>query len=530
MRTVYASVLDVIPEPSEGASNCFQRLVGVIIDWVEQSYQRKWDILLKLALNGAAIVPAPDHSVLGSSEKAESCDLAIIDWSHPGDPGSELQWNTVCNLARCEDAIQVSVAVRIFSLNTVIKPLTFTIGRPRLIDDILAAVPCFIGKQQIPKSPIDLSAPDVAGFVENTLFSTERPLPVIVISPDVWTGRLEVGTASLQKTLLGFAQVAALRDKWAAFKLTDCLGKELSCYNGAVRLYWPGLEANSNPFDHPLYFADSIRWQAENNHPLDSHLFRLLVGISAFRFSEAPIVRSARSAVEKLKHQHIQQVLAQAKAGGTELQEIETELARAWDEIDQLKRERDQAKEQVSELNANLETQKAAWGTVQQASARSQSPLAATSPKSENQSFDSVADVAAWAKNEFAETLFFLDSAIDSAVDSPYQHPDRVSQLFQALNELVCRWKSEGKLGETWVSALKQRGFDYKDQISKTSLGMYADDYKFIYQGKKRLIENHVTIGAKQADSCLSVHWFRDDKNKVLVIGSCGRHGTNTSS
>ena len=247
MRTVYATVLDVIPNSPETPSECFQRLIGVATSWVEQGYQRKWAIPLKLALDGAAVVPAPDHIVRCTAEEADSCKLVTIEWSHPGDPGSDLRWSTVCNFARSDRGIQLSLAVRLSSSNVVVKPLTFTVGRPRLLDDILAAFPCFVGKQPIPKSPTVISAPDVAAIVESTLLSSDRPLPVVIISPNVWTERPEVDPTDLQKALLGFAQVAALRDKWAAFKLTDCIGKELTCYNGAVRLYWPGLKANSSP-------------------------------------------------------------------------------------------------------------------------------------------------------------------------------------------------------------------------------------------------------------------------------------------
>lgn len=293
MRTVYACVLDVTPNPPELPKDCFHRLVGVLRNWVEQGYERKWAIAVNLVFDGAAFTPAPEHIVRCSDEKAGDCDLVTVEWTHPGDPGSELLWNTTCNLARCEQAIQLSVAVRLASSSPVVRPLSFTVGRPRLVDSLLAAVPCYVGAQPIPKSPSEIAAPEVLDFAETILFSPSRVLPVIVVSPGIWTDRPEVDANELQKSLLGFAAVVALRDKWAGFKLTDCVGKELSCFNGAVRLYWPGLRADSDPFDHPLYLAGAIRWHAENNHPLDRHLFRMLVAISAFRFSDAPVVRRA---------------------------------------------------------------------------------------------------------------------------------------------------------------------------------------------------------------------------------------------
>jgi hypothetical protein len=530
MRTVYASVLDIVPKPPEPHSDCFRRLVDIATDWIAQGNQRKWGLSVELSFDGAEMNPAQGHRIRANHEKADSCELVTFEWSHPGDAGSDLIWNTLCNLARAEKAIQCSLVVRLTSPSAVVKPLTYSVGRPRLIGDILDAVPCFVGKQQVPKAAIEVAAPDVTKFVEGTLFSQERRLPVVVVSPDAWSGRPEVIAPDMQKALLGFAQVAALRDKWAAFKLTDAIGKDFSCYNGAVRLYWPGLKPTSQPLDHPLYFPDSIRWHAQNGQPLDRHLFRLLVGISSFRFSDASVVRAAHAAIDKAKQQHIQQLLGKAEAIGAETKEIEAELERAWDEIAQLKWERDEAKEQVSALSADLEAQKAAWATVQQAHTRPQSLPGPALLPAPGPSFKNLADVVAWAQIQFAETLLFLDSAVRSAEDSPYQHPERVSELLQALDELVTRWRSDGKLGESWKIALKKRGFDYNDNISITSRGKYGDDYTFVYEGKKRLFENHVTIGAKQPESCVSVHWMRDDKKKQIVIGWCGRHGTNTSS
>jgi hypothetical protein len=335
-----------------------------------------------------------------------------------------------------------------------------------------------------------------------------------------------VDSDDVQRSVRGFAQVALLKDKWAAFKLTDCIGKELSCYNGAVRLYWPGLSRGSDPLGHPLYFPDSIRWHAQNAQPLERHLFRMLVGISGFRFSEGSIVRAASIALERQKQQRIQELLSRVAAGGAEVQEIEAELGRAWSQIDQLKTELDQTKQHESELAAELEAQKTAWVTVQLEQSTQRSISGAQSADSrEEVDFRSVAEAVEKAQSDFKSKLLFLDSAVRSAKDSPYQLPNRVYELFEALGELVGVWQKKGKLGKSWKVALLQKGFDFKDSISMTSRGKHGDDYTFVYNGKKQLFENHVTLGAKTPDTCLSVHWMRDDDKKILVIGSCGRHG-----
>lgn len=531
MRTVYASVFDVKPQDTETPNGCFKTLSKILLEWVEQGYRRKWDtVFLPTYENGSSTFsPLPGHNVQIDQEQVDNCDLVSIDWSHPDDKDTRTQWNTICSLARIGNKIQFSIVVRLSSVASIIKPLNFIIGRPRIVDNILNAATCFVGDQTVPMRVTRCEAADIEQFVGTELLSSHRVLPIVLVSPDIWTNQPIVDSEMLQRSLLGFAKITILEDKWAAFALTDCVGKQLSCFNGAVRLYWPGLQIESKPSDHPLYLADLIRRHAQNNQPLDRYLFRLLVGISGFRFSNAEVVRSVQLKIEKQKQQYIQQRLSELNNSGNDLHEIEDALCNAWKEIDQLKQERDLVKEQVSELEQELEAQKAAWAEVQQSLINSHIDPDGTSQHEET-SFKSVSDVVIKAKQEFSDNLLFIDSAVDSAANSPYQHPDRVYEIFLALNELVIRWKKEGRLNESWHTALKRKGFDYKDKISVTTRGKYADDYSFMYEGQKLMFENHITIGAKQAGTCLSVHWWRDDKNKVLVIGSCGRHGTNTSS
>ena len=102
--------------------------------------------------------------------------------------------------------------------------------------------------------------------------------------------------------------------------------------------------------------------------------------------------------------------------------------------------------------------------------------------------------------------------------------------LFQALDELTHLWQTKGSIGTGWYDALKPRGFDYAEFISPMAKGKYGDEYTFRYEGQPVLCENHVTIGAKSAATCISIHWHRDEARKRLVIAWCGKHLSNTQS
>jgi len=141
-------------------------------------------------------------------------------------------------------------------------------------------------------------------------------------------------------------------------------------------------------------------------------------------------------------------------------------------------------------------------------------------------------DVLARIQTEFPHELAFLKSAETSAADSPYQSPRRVYELLHALGDIVRRWRTKA-LGMEWYEAfqLADPQFVYKPHLSDTTRSSNWEDYAFQYDGVKRLFEAHVSLGKTfDPKKCLSVHWYRDEDQKRVIVGWCGRHLPNTKS
>jgi len=90
------------------------------------------------------------------------------------------------------------------------------------------------------------------------LLSPERTLPWVVVTEIDGGVALYDLESKLIRDLAGLANVARL-DEEAAWALTDHLGKPLSCYSGAVRVYWPHLVTEDDPYRHPLWTAQRLR-------------------------------------------------------------------------------------------------------------------------------------------------------------------------------------------------------------------------------------------------------------------------------
>jgi outer membrane murein-binding lipoprotein Lpp len=125
----------------------------------------------------------------------------------------------------------------------------------------------------------------------------------------------------------------------------------------------------------------------------------------------------------------------------------------------------------------------------------------------------------------------FLDEAFASARESPYKQPVRVYSALLAIEDVARAWRAQLAGGPGIGSrhaAFRQRGFEYKDDISDIAEGRWGDEYTYTYEGRRVLFAPHITIGAKSADRCISIHMHWDEAKRRVVIAHVGRHKTNT--
>ena len=533
MRTIYGIQFQVKPRTDQSSAECIGELRQLAAAWVAGKYRRAWNVEVMPLFDARRLDPIAGHWVVSDHECHDECELVSLEWGHPDDRDDSIAWVTSCVFARNCDAVHAAISIRLSSARFIVRPTRYALGRPKIVSDVLTAFSCTIGGQEVPTTHTVLRAPDVAGFVDTVLASKDRALPVIVVSPDVWTEKPVVNTTVLQTTLVGFGQVVLLVDKWAAFKLTDKIGRELTCFDGAVRIYWPGFSPTDRPFIHPLYLGRSIKHHRNYGRELKSHLFRMFAGMSAFRAGELGPILTVRRQIESLQENAIVHLREQMKAGTAENEQLLAELERQLQENEKVTKERDDLSFKVEELTEELERQRANWALYEQYTTPQATQYEFTPDDSSKQQVvvTSVQDAVEKAECDFVDTIVFIEGAKNSAKDSPFQSPELVYHLFEALNELCLKWKQEGKLGETWKMALTGRGFEYKPDISETAKGSFKADYTFMYKGKKLLFGEHVTFGVGQdPQKCLSVHWHRDNASKIIAIGHCGKHLANTKA
>lgn len=106
---------------------------------------------------------------------------------------------------------------------------------------------------------------NVETFVSGVLFAADRQLPVVAVTTRAHSEHAWISAAELDAALAGRAIVVQIETGDVTWRLSDLLPDRLDVFGGALRIWWPGLTADADPYDHPLFLifnasgADAVR-------------------------------------------------------------------------------------------------------------------------------------------------------------------------------------------------------------------------------------------------------------------------------
>ncbi len=162
-------------------------------------------------------------------------EVQLIEMAHTGQ-----LFTTTIQVANESSSVNVFATLSVTGLSSVVTPVQIYPRCPQVVRTLIDTFSDWtFGGQLVPGSvPIEAKGGSAALRLCDHLQDGDRNLPIIAISIDpdemIWT-KLPVEMA---RDLSGIAYVAVI-DAEGSWAMTDELGKNDSCYLGAVRLYWP---------------------------------------------------------------------------------------------------------------------------------------------------------------------------------------------------------------------------------------------------------------------------------------------------
>jgi len=378
--------------------------------------------------------------------------------------------------------------------------------------------------------------------VEDLLWLLEKPdrrAPVIVLAlPD--------GSADVQKTVcpaaeitqrtLGAAHVIVLSGP-ASFHLTDRVGRELSVFRQAVRVYRPGFSTwRDQPARHPLFLPARVEtWRLERATDDGKPAFtRWLIE----QILAASVHRSDRDD-ELPPFTVVRQMAAQAerdrlrKSGSSVV-----DLVRLFEEDNvKLRGElKDQREEYEGLLNAAEKEREDAQLEAQEVRAQtfglrariraletrlSDLPGAAAEPPIP----ESLENFQDWCRKHLAGSIEIHNRALQGIKKSVYEDLPLIYRALLALRDYYVPMRLEG--GKARVEAFEAacRALKIEDAPVGDALRTHRDQYTISYGGRPRLLERHLKKGkAHDEGCCFRLYYFWDDESQCVVVGWLPSH------
>jgi hypothetical protein len=125
-----------------------------------------------------------------------------------------------------------------------------------------------------------------------------------------------------------------------------------------------------------------------------------------------------------------------------------------------------------------------------------------------------------------SDALVFLDSAYAAAAASPYEDPERVRAILDAMGH-VARRRRDGVLGTSLREAFGDLGLDYRGAIARSTPERLRQQYRFPHPERGLVeAEEHIALGnTYDPRRCVRIYFSSRVPNEPrFVIGHVGRH------
>jgi cell division protein FtsB len=347
------------------------------------------------------------------------------------------------------------------------------------------------------------------------VWSPERKVPLVVISEEYNGAMLHPGLPGQMADELASLAMVVHIDAKASWQVTMAKGKEWSCYNGAIRLFWPG--EVDEPMQHPLWSAFRLMEDASSvEHAatrIRNQLRRMIFSQSALAVWEPRLIADVRQAA---REERIKEQLQQARSA-KDFEELAEQYAQ---EASVLREENKRLEREIRDLNGQLEQLNIALRHKQLGDD-------AIAPD-EQRKPESVKQAVEIARRRFAGELLFgadVRQGIDGlAADAG--PPEKILDYLEVLAEMTRSKRSEG-LGKSmwlWLQDFGVNGSD-EEQQTRTNRAMRTKRTWDNGSGERVYFDAHLKPSdGTSPDRCVRIYFKYDEAHGKTLIGWVGRH------
>jgi hypothetical protein len=414
--------------------------------------------------------------------------------------------------------MQVFIELRAGGEALNLQPLTIDPYCPEIYRTILNSREWYTGAAFVRTQPIPFHGRQGAAALLNVIQHPDRNLPLVLIS--TIDGKPLVGNLAevCARDLAGLA-IVATADEGVCWALTEELGREWSCYNQSVRMYWPLQGKLDRATAHPWW---TVRRLLENAPTLEiaaqrlrSALRRQLLALSTYTIAEPSMLLEVRHDAEAAR---LRELRERANETG-DWQEWAEELSAENDRLRMRLTETEERRQFLEDQVANL-----TLAAQYRPDSDSDSPLPLEVPPD----VSTVADAVSEARARLGGELVFgadVEEGVDS-LDVRAGPPEKIFDYLGALSDMTKRRRNEG-LGKDMLVWLRERGIKASDESETVLNNMHETRKRTWDDGSGRNCEFSLHLKPKDGtspDQCVRIYFRYDEGIEKTIVAWVGRH------
>ena len=517
MKTLATYRVTFTLDDAQAVSNKFDESIRKVNSWLDSKGE------LDESTNPPQLVLKDNRIARLESEEGRS-ELGRFRTYQISEPTNRGEFVTLLELSVNDESIELNCVLSEKGSPLMIQPMSNTARCPKIFRAIVGSNGDWkVGINPVLQTPIRVSGTADAKDLIGVIFAKKRKIPVVAVSENEETIFYPELAENLARDLCGLAFVVQL-DEEASWGLTNLVGRKWSCYNHAIRVYWPDAHVDlDSPKRHPVWtvarlFKDNSDGRYAGRR-LRDQLRRWLMELSTFAQSGISLADQIRVEIRETKSRRAR--VEQDWEGLANLYAKDN---------DKLKRENEQLRNRNSALGVELTEKDVELTQVSQAFVDYSSWRDQDQTEEDGVSYSepqTVEDAVEQARSKHGNVILF-GSDVEHGVKSLQKTagpPQKVLQYLDKLAEMT-RFCVDGRLSDNPIQWLQKRNVDASDESdsilnnrTRMSDRMWDDG-----TGKRQFRYHLKPSNATSPDRCVRIYFEFINERRLTVVGWVGRH------
>lgn len=408
----------------------------------------------------------------------------------------------------------------------------FEITRPNVIRTVLKTLSAEADGRSLSDRIEVTQRGDISDLVD-LLYNETRRLPVVVISESD-NGSIEIRPDILARRVGGAAHIVCLTSE-ATRELYRKIGKRMSAFNGAVRLYQPGLtEENEDPFSHPLWLQGALG---------ESILVRQIAGRvlpAAFlqdgaddtfpRYAFVRDIAARRAVAERSTRTVEDRALAEIELLKV-ITDERTEERDTWQSLAQEEEaKRIAAEADIERLKSELARLESKAKTLEYRIQQQQSDIQGQNP-APDRGLESYNDLEDWADDVLGDAVIIHEAALKDCRKNGHENTlGRVEAALLIMRDHMTPWRrtNDSQHRDAAKQKLIELGFEDSFCFVDRDEAKRWPEYSVKYNGESRILYDHLKYGNGYDNANqIRIYYFWDKDKQCHVVGKMPSHLSN---